>query len=621
MLQSLAQVKSIVLLTDIPSSDQLTLHIFNSFFDMLSGLSKSPSTEQIGKHVEHHMTEILVILVDEATSLPSEVVDIIVAQFLRVDPRALTAGSKGKKNGVTTVDERQSTLLLNELPPAYNMAKTVCNMCPEKMSRYVSQYFNEVILESSASATVEGIGKSRRSTNDWEEEDGLGGPTEEDMKELHKAHRLLRELWRASPAVLQNVIPQLETELSQENVQLRLLATETLGDIVSGIGASGPPIPVPMDPSAYPPTTLAEFPNLVSSNTILTLPGSPQSFSQAHPSAYSGFLSRRIDRSSVIRSVWTTAIGRIIMTSAGGVGLGQDEEKKLVAYLAEKLVDSDERVRISAIKAVEGFGYRDVILKLDAAGNINSYGSVIANLADRVRDKKHGVRTEAMKTLARLWGVAAGDIADENELVKNTLGFIPTRIFDACYINELDVNLLVDEVLHESLIPTSYPPLKSKGSKGPANGSQKSKDNQTNGDTELSDADKIRTERILVLAKDLEPKAKIAFFAVLARQSTAAHAMTALIDSCEKYNGGVMDENEASIKAKLARTIEWLSKSLPDAPRASADLWKFAKMHDRRAYQLVRFCMSPDSDHRTIVKAIVRNQNIYNDDGITNDDG
>ena len=66
-----------------------------------------------------------------------------------------------------------------------------------------------------------------------------------------------------------------------------------------------------------------------------------------------------------------------------------------------------------------------------------------------------------------------------------------------------------------------------------------------------------------------------------------------------------MDDNEAEIKTHLTRLIEWFSKTLPDSPRVSADLWKFAKMHDRRSYQLVRFCMDPDSDYRTVHKAIV----------------
>ena len=66
-----------------------------------------------------------------------------------------------------------------------------------------------------------------------------------------------------------------------------------------------------------------------------------------------------------------------------------------------------------------------------------------------------------------------------------------------------------------------------------------------------------------------------------------------------------MDENEAAIKEHLKRLIDNLSKQLPDSAKAQGDLWKFAKMHDRRSYQLIRFCMAPESDYRTMYKGFV----------------
>lgn len=65
-----------------------------------------------------------------------------------------------------------------------------------------------------------------------------------------------------------------------------------------------------------------------------------------------------------------------------------------------------------------------------------------------------------------------------------------------------------------------------------------------------------------------------------------------------------MEKDEDRIKAQLTRVIDTLAKSLPDASRASADLWKFAKAHDRRNYQLIRFAMAAVSDYRTVTKAI-----------------
>lgn len=66
-----------------------------------------------------------------------------------------------------------------------------------------------------------------------------------------------------------------------------------------------------------------------------------------------------------------------------------------------------------------------------------------------------------------------------------------------------------------------------------------------------------------------------------------------------------MDNDETEIKARLTRLINYFAETLPDSPKVSTDLWKFVKMHDRRSYQLMRFCMDPSSDYRTVVKAIV----------------
>ncbi|PVH74836.1 hypothetical protein DL98DRAFT_537088 [Cadophora sp. DSE1049] len=591
VLVSLAEVKSIVLLCDIQNSDSLILHLFSSFFDMISGSTKASTGESIAKDVEYHMTQMLVTLVDEAQSLPANVVDIIVAQFLRA---ATPGGGKGKQE----VDGKQTTLLPKELPEAYNMAKSICNHCPEKMARYVSQYFNEVILEVSTGAPPKPNGHRRTSdAADSDDEDVPAGPTESDLQELAKAHRLLRELWRASPAVLQNVIPQLEAELSTDNVQLRTMATETLGDIISGIGAAGPPPPPLMDPAAYPPAKLEDYPQNPVSDSILTTPISPQSFVQTHPSVYQSFMGRRNDKSSAIRSAWTTAVGRILITSAGGIGLSPHEEVSLVQGLGEKLCDSDEKVRLAAVRAVSRFSFYDIMSKLAPNGSVNKSGSVLCSLADRARDRKHAVRAEAMTALGRIWGVAAGEIAVENESVTDALGGIPTKIFDSFYVNDLEVNVLLDHVMFEQLIPLSYPPAK-KGKV--ANGDSQT---QANGDGPF-DGDKIRTERILLVVKSLDQKAKKAFYAMQSRRTTYSQVLQVFLKRCEEFNGGVIEGDAKDVKNKLDSAIKWLANLLPDPMRTTQELHKYAKLHDRRSYQLLRFAMAPESDFNTVFKAV-----------------
>ena len=541
VLGSLAQVKSIVLLADIQSADKLIKSVFSICFDVISGSSKASAGEELQKNVEINMTQLLVCLVDESQTLPPEVVDIIVAQFLRTDPKALSGtSSKNKKSGV--IDEKQSTLVLRQLPPAYNMARYICNACPENMARYFSQYFNDVIVDASKSSSQKQPMKSKKRHSDGpndSDDENSGGPTEQDLQELRKVHGLLRELWRACPAVLQNVIPQLEAELSAENVQLRLLATETLGDIISGIGAAGLPTPPTLDPAAYPSDAMSNPSENTISLNLLTKPSSPQPFPSTHPQAYSNYLGRRHDKSALIRAAWTTGIGRILTTSAGGAGLSQPEEDRLIADLGRMMGDADERVRIAAVRVIPSFSFQDIISKLGRQGGVTESGSLLATLADdRVRDRKHSVREEAMTVLARIWGVAVGEFSAENEEVIALLGGIPSKILETYYTNDIEIMVLLDRVFFEQLLPLSYPPVKAKSSKL-ANGNSQA-GNVSQGDVgrngEAIDPDRIRTERILLLVKNLDERARKVFYAIQSRQLMLSKVMSAYLARCEDYN-------------------------------------------------------------------------------------
>ncbi|KAE8395759.1 sister chromatid cohesion and DNA repair protein [Aspergillus alliaceus] len=598
VLNSLAEVKSIVLMTDLDQPDALIIPLFTSCFDIVSGSSKASTGEEVAKNVEYDMTRLLVTVIDETPVLAPDVVDIIVAQFLRIDPRILENPSKRGKKADTPVDAKQGTLLLKDYPPAYNMAKAICQACPERMTSHISQYFNNVIIDASA-PSANGPSKNHRRPNlDDSDEEG------EDIKELSKAHRLIRELWRACPEVLQNVVPQLEAELSAESVSLRLLATQTIGDLAAGIGVAGPPPPPPMDPAAYPPVTLSDYSQTIPQPNVLVQPFSPKPFSQAHSSTYEGFLSRRLDKSASVRASWATVVGRILLTSAGGSGLAESEEQTLIKSLASMLRDADEKVRVAAVDAMGLFGLSHVIHKLGASGGVSSQDSILYILAERVKDRKPQVREHAMKTLGRIWAVAAGEIEQDNEQVVSLLKDGPSKIFDAFYTNDMDIHVQIDRVLFEILLPLSYPPIKAKLSRSSSTQSQKLKDSQASEGDNETDVDKIRVRRILTLIRGLDDKAKKVFFAMQARQIQMRTAVTVYLQACEEYNGGVMENDEERIVAQMNRVVDTLSKLFPDASRASADLWKFARVHDRRNYQLIRFAMAAISDYRTVIKAI-----------------
>ena len=78
--------------------------------------------------------------------------------------------------------------------PAYRLAVQVCNQTADKLQRQVCQYFTDVIVNNSQ---------------------------ESEFDEVQKAHSLIKRLHHACPALLHNVVPQLEEELRTVRQALR----------------------------------------------------------------------------------------------------------------------------------------------------------------------------------------------------------------------------------------------------------------------------------------------------------------------------------------------------------------------------------------------------------------
>ncbi len=177
LLESLSTVKSVVLVCDLPQADDLMADIFRAFFGIVR--------LDLAKKIELFIADILVALLDECQSLPNEVLETLLAQYM-------------DKN--TRMDQ-----------PAYRLAVQVCNATADKLQRHVCQYFTDTIVTHARDA---------------------------DLDQIHTAHELIKRINRSSPALLHNVVPQLEEELRVQDVPIRVVATQTLGEMFAdGSGA------------------------------------------------------------------------------------------------------------------------------------------------------------------------------------------------------------------------------------------------------------------------------------------------------------------------------------------------------------------------------------------------
>ena len=425
----------------------------------------------------------------------------------------------------------------------------------------------------------------------------LTPPAEIDLHEVGKAHRLLRELWRSCPDVIQNIIPQLEAEVEGENTQLRTLAVETIGDMCAGIGAAGPPPVVPMDPCAYPSQSVEAYQPPAPTQNVLLLPAAPHSFSSVYPNVYSHFASRYKDKAVAVRSMWASAAGRILLTSGGGRGLDVAEEESLLRHLSDLLIDHDERVRLAAVQAIARFDFPAVLQKLCKNGGVTVQGTPLFAFAERIKDPKRQIRSVAMSTLGRIWGVAFGGIAEGSELLRKNFGAIPSKILEAVYVNDVELNVLIQRTLYEELLPVAYPPIRSR----PPD-SQRIDDSQMVTDP-MPSPDLLRAERILVLVRGLEGRGKTVWNALPVKQKDYITYLQAYIEKAEGLYDGKKDTADA--KKQFDKVVGTICKTLTLDPDTAAEhLKKFAKFNNKRCFQLMRFCWDADSDYRKIQKSM-----------------
>jgi sister-chromatid-cohesion protein PDS5 len=87
----------------------------------------------------------------------------------------------------------------------------VCNATADKLQRHVCQHFTDIIVANS---------------------------NHEDFDEIRVAHELIKRLHHSCPGLLHSVIPQLEEELRVDDVTLRSIATQTLGEMFADKGGS-----------------------------------------------------------------------------------------------------------------------------------------------------------------------------------------------------------------------------------------------------------------------------------------------------------------------------------------------------------------------------------------------
>lgn len=173
--------------------------------------------------------------------------------------------------------------------PAYRLAVQVCNSTADKLTRHVSQYFTEIIVTE----------------------------REDDFTEIRTAHELIKRLYHSCPTVLPTVIPQLEEELQAEDLQLRLIVTQVLGEM---------------------------FADQVGGLEL----------TKKYPSTWNVWLKRKNDRAPAVRLKFVEAAQALL-------GSPQEQRDAIEEAFAAKLLDPDDKVRAAVCRVYAQLDYETAL--------------------------------------------------------------------------------------------------------------------------------------------------------------------------------------------------------------------------------------------------------------------
>lgn len=470
LITRLAEVRSIILVTDIEQCNTCIESIFELFYDQANSFNKK---------LEPIISDILIEIISEWDQISTPVLKLVLNRFVSSAARPGTVSSG----------------LSSSSAHPFNFTTNICNANPDRLARQLTKFFSEVIYENNEEGEIE-------------------------YKSLVKLHNLAVEIWKHVPEMLGSVMGLIDDELNADNAKYRILATETIGKVLSS--------------------------------------QSRVNFVQVHKETWNNWIKKTLDISPLVRIKWVE-FGAEILSSRS------DVLTVITNGLSKTLIDTDERVRLATIRGLSNLS-ADVLVR-----KVNSQ-TILEGLVQLSREKHSDIREESIKILGSLYNASYDDLFSGEELndAQKLVQKIPSHIFNLYYINDKNINCLVDVTLMEKILPTE-------------------------------EDDTKRVERIINVVRSLDDKAKSAFIAFNKRQQSLASVVLKFIEFAEQNNGGASSDEE--LQTKIEKTIGWLTVTLPDKYSPRLSLQRFLSINNRRLYYLIKICVSSNSDYAAITNS------------------
>ncbi|CAK9438111.1 uncharacterized protein LODBEIA_P24230 [Lodderomyces beijingensis] len=519
LLKRIAETKTFILMMDLPDSGSLIESFFQTFYGVAT-------KESFPSELETLVADILTEITNESENIPHEIVKLILGKF--------------------TLHEAKSGALANQVSsPEFNFSLSICEGNVDRMSRSVAQYFSEILYRNVTLLEQQQQPDSEDSTR---KDYGKGKIRAEAMEVLTNIHRLSVQIWKFVPSIMSSVMSLLEDELNASEEKVRALATKSIGEMLGS---------APLNSS---------------------VPHLKVNFFIIHKSTWAAWLRKPMDVSALVRSSWVTSLPEIWKHNQFST---TQTNQQITAELKKCSVDSDHKVREATCQTIAKIPFRTLVSKvLDE--------SVMTTLFQLMREKHKSIRSIAIDTLGSIYKsyidsqMASNPFPIDVALERCILD-IPNQILHLVYINDKNINALVDLSLFEKLVPVA----------------------ETNS--------VIRVEKLVRFFKVLDRKGKEAFKAINGRQgkfSSVVLSLMQLADECVRANSIQEKENRPSsdeIKSncvKIDKILNWLCASFADDCNTYPCLERLVKLNRARFYNLIKICISCESDMKIINNAL-----------------
>lgn len=532
LLKRLAESRSLILITDLSDNESLIEVLFETFYKLI----KKCFSLKLGPFAQQILSEVI----SECEFVPMKVLKIILNNFLfLIDNISLNLGTIVSNSGL-------------------ELSIYICENNLDKISRQLAQHFSDIIYE--IYSQKKNTGSESESDLDFKKKNSVNKPR---FRELEKIHKLFVQIWKYIPEVLGPSICLIDAELNAEDVDIRVLATKTIGIILG------------------------------SQNVSTSISVTKINFFITYNNIWVNWLKKITDVSSLVRISWVEQFYTIISSS----NITNSEIILSLKNCFHKcLIDIDEKVRLTTCNKIKLITFQIFTQKIC---DIN----IMKTLLHLSREKNLIISEMIINYLGFLYfeyqeAIDSNIIINfgiHNELEISNLEIIftkdiPNQILSLIYINNNYINALVDICFFEKILPLHETnPVK-------------------------------RAKRLLNLFHILDEKEKKSFIAINNRQKQFSKVVSYYIKYSQEYNlknsSTLMHNNVLDVEIEekkkdinliyeeLTKIINWISDSFSNKSTAFSSLKKFYLLNNSRFFHLLKFCTTFDSDYDTVVSSI-----------------